>query len=141
MRLQEALADVEQLKADLLMTEDSARQPAQPTTAPKKKRKAQSMIQHPALRHGQGRASKLKANVALTRGDGGSAGELPCCAFTPVGIQQVQCECRHSLCCLHACRVHEGHQKWCAAISLVELCVPRHLCRLASAPPGDLTSR
>ncbi|KAA6427226.1 MAG: hypothetical protein FRX49_02983, partial [Trebouxia sp. A1-2] len=73
MRLQEALADVEQLKADLLMTEDSARQPAQPTTAPKKKRKAQSMIQHPALRHGQGRASKLKANVALTRGDGGSA--------------------------------------------------------------------
>ncbi|KAL0038132.1 hypothetical protein WJX79_004099 [Trebouxia sp. C0005] len=73
MRLQEALADVEQLKADLLMTEDSARQPAQPTTAPKKKRKAQSMIQHPALRHGPGRASKLKANVALTRGDGGSA--------------------------------------------------------------------
>ena len=71
MRLQEALADVEQLKADLLITEDPAQQP---TTAPKKKRKAQSITQHPALRHSQGQSSKLKANVALARGHGDSAG-------------------------------------------------------------------
>ncbi|KAL0054402.1 hypothetical protein WJX82_008410 [Trebouxia sp. C0006] len=75
MRLQEALADVEQLKADLLNSEDSARQPGQPTTAPKKKRKAQSLIQHPALSHGPGRSSKLKAHVALTQGHGDSAGD------------------------------------------------------------------
>ena len=82
MRLQEALANVEQLKADLLITEAPARQPAKPTTVPKKKRKAQSMIQHPALRHGPGQSSKLKAHVALTRGHGDNAGELHSCAFT-----------------------------------------------------------
>ncbi|DBA92887.1 TPA: hypothetical protein ACH3X1_003057 [Trebouxia sp. C0004] len=74
MRLQEALADVEQLKADLLITEDPAWQPAQSVAAPEKKRKAQRLIQHPALRHSQGQSSKLKANVALTRGHGDSAG-------------------------------------------------------------------
>ncbi|KAL0023943.1 hypothetical protein WJX77_002481 [Trebouxia sp. C0004] len=73
MRLQEALADVEQLKADLLITEDPAWQPAQSVAAPEKKRKAQRLIQHPALRHSQGQSSKLKANVALTRGHGDSA--------------------------------------------------------------------
>jgi hypothetical protein len=74
MRLQVALADVEQLKADLLITEDPARQAAQPAAAPKKKRKAQSMIQHPALSHSQGRTSKLKANAALASGHVDSAG-------------------------------------------------------------------
>ena len=74
MRLQVALADVEQLKADLLTTEDSARQPGQPATVPKKKRKAASMIQHPALSHSQGRTSKLKANAALASGHVDSAG-------------------------------------------------------------------
>ncbi len=86
MRLQEALADVEQLKADLLNSEDPACQPAHSIAAPKKKRKAQSMIQHPALRHGQGQSSKLKAHVALARGQGDSAGELHSCAFTAAGV-------------------------------------------------------
>ena len=125
MRLQEALADVEQLKADLLNSEDSARQPGQPTTAPKKKRKAQSLIQHPALSHGPGRSSKLKAHVALTQGHGDSAGELHSCAFTPVGLHHVS---RRSLCCLQARRVHDGQNKNCAAMPLLELCVLQDVC-------------
>ena len=131
MRLQEAVADVEQLKADLLNSEVPAQQPAQPTTVPKKKRKAASMIQHPALRHSQGRSSKLKANGALARGHGDSSGELHSCAFTPAGAG-LHHE-RRSLCCLQACGVNEGQTGQYAAVSLLD-CVCHKMCAgLASA--------
>lgn len=121
MRLQEALADVEQLKADLLITKDPARQPI---TAPKKKRKAQSIAQHPALRRSQGQSSKLKANVALARGHGDSAGELHSCAFTPAGVG-LQCVSRRSLCCLQACRVNEGQKEWSGNCLARAVCATR----------------
>ncbi len=68
------------------------------------------MIQHPALSRGQGQSSKLKANVALTRGHGDDAGELHSCAFTPAGVG-LQCVSSRSLCCPQACGVNEGHKK------------------------------
>ena len=127
MRLQEAVADVEQLKADLLNSEDPARQPAQPTTVPKKKRKAASMIQHPALRHSQGRSSKLKANGALARGHGDSSGELHSCAFTPAGVGFASCKTQSML--PASLRVKEGQTGQDAAASLLELCLPQDVCR------------
>ena len=58
-RLQEAVADIEQLKADLLSTGRRAKHPA----ASQKKRKAQSLTQHQALSRGLSQSRKQKANA------------------------------------------------------------------------------
>lgn len=58
-RLQEAVADIEQLKADLLSTGRRAKHPA----ASQKKRKAQSVTQHHAMSRGQSQSRKQKANA------------------------------------------------------------------------------
>ena len=63
-RLQEAVADIEQLKADLLSTGRRAKHPA----ASQKKRKAQSVTQHRALSQGLGQSRKQKANAVPALG-------------------------------------------------------------------------
>ncbi len=59
-RLQEAVADIEQLKADLLSTSHPSKHTAQPAAAVKKKRKAQSMATGVGMRRGRAQVSKLK---------------------------------------------------------------------------------
>lgn len=63
-RLQEAVADIEQLKAGLLSTGRRAKHPA----ASQKKRKAQSVTQHQALSRGLSQTRKQKANAVPASG-------------------------------------------------------------------------
>lgn len=75
-RLQESLADIEQLKADLLSTVPPPKHTALPAAVVKKKRKAHSMAHAHGLR--QDRRSKAKPYSMLTLYSRDSQGENEC---------------------------------------------------------------